>query len=138
MSPHGQEHFPDGVIGMNESRVVLWDNKACADEYEITTKGRRPHYEQFKGYVEAFRRTHPDKELLALVVITSTYGPKAVRVARRLKEETNCDVCLLSANNLALIADLGKKANEAARRDLGLFNLTGDLDASRIQERLAG
>ena len=137
MSPDGREHFPDGVIGMNETRVVLWDNKACAEEYEITTGGRRPHFDQFKGYVEAFRRTHPDKELLALVIITASYNSNALRAARRLKEETNCDVCLLSADNLALIAELGKKATEAARRDLNLFNLTGDLAAQRIRTRLA-
>jgi hypothetical protein len=137
MSLDGREHFPDGVIGMNERRVVLWDNKACAEEYEITTNGRRPHFDQFKGYVEAFRRTHPDKELLALVIITGAYSQNAIRAARRLKEETNCDVCLLSAENLALIAELGKKANEAARRDLNLFNLTGDLEATRIHTRLA-
>ena len=134
----GQEHFPDGAIGLSERRVVLWDNKASANPYEITTKGRRPHFEQFKGYVEAFRSTYPDKELLSLVIIAGDYREQAIASAGRLKEETNCDVCMLSARNLELIAELGKTASDAARKDLNLFNLTGELGADRIRTRLSG
>ena len=136
-SSDGRDHFPDGAIGLNDKRVVLWDNKASAGEYEITTLGKQPHFDQFVGYISAFRNTYPEKDLLALVVVAGVFGRKAVETTSRIKEVTNCDVCILSAQSLSLLSELSTNANDAARSDLNLFNLTGELDHGRIRTRLS-
>ena len=129
IEPEGNEHA-DGAVAFSNGQVLLWDNKSKEQEYAFP----KSHADQFLRYIrESTQRVN------VFVVIVPDLAPKAEQQAMQLKyrNNTDTDVALIRARDLKFVAENWPDfAKTDQSFDLNVFNATGILERSDLEERM--
>jgi hypothetical protein len=124
----GTEHA-DGGVEFPNGELLLWDNKGKESTYTFP----KAHQDQFKRYMrESVKRVN------AFLVIVPSYEPSVRLQAMKLKHDstTDTDVAVISAEDLKWVAEHWQDYSQSGQFSLEVFNTTGVLDRSSLEERL--
>jgi hypothetical protein len=124
----GTEHA-DGGVEFPNGELLLWDNKGKESTYTFP----KAHQDQFKRYMrESVKRVN------AFLVIVPGYEPSVRLQAMKLKHDstTDTDVAVISAEDLKWVAEHWQNYSQSGQFSLEVFNTTGVLDRSSLEERL--
>ncbi len=125
----GSEH-PDGGASFPNGELLLWDNKSTGSPYKFPIS----HSDQFRRYIkDAVQRVN------VFLVISSDIEPEAKIRAMKLKHKsgTDTDVAVISAEDLKYLAETWRTHRPEGDFDLEVFNATGILDRTALDERMA-
>lgn len=121
---------PDGCFEMGRrGEVLMWGNKSKEDVYTFP----RSLLTQFKRYIR-----DSDRRVSCFLVIVPKVDEEAGQVAARLKVEskTDTDVSVLSAEDLVWLAERWDDSGDGQDFDPEVFNVTGILDRSTLEQRM--
>ena len=122
----GTDHA-DGCVEFPNGELLLWDNKGKEAVYTLP----KAHADQFKRYIR-----ESAKRVNAFLVIVPAYHPDTRLAAMKLKHETatDTDVALITAEDR--LAENWPKHSHSGRFSLEVFNTTGLLDRTALEERM--
>lgn len=121
---------PDGCFEIGRrGDVLMWDNKSKESVYTFPTS----HVTQFKRYIR-----DSDRRVSCFVVIVPDVAEEAAQKAARLKVEskTDTDVAVISAEDLVWLAERWDEDTSDQDFDPEVFNVTGVLDRSTLEDRM--
>lgn len=124
----GSDH-PDGLLEFPNGDLFMWDAKSKEDTYTFPAS----HLRQFKRYI---RDAHA--RVSCFMVIVPETEPKAGQMAARLKVESrsDTDISLITAEDLLWLVQRWQSASEKDSFNLEVFNVTGVLDRSTLEQRM--
>lgn len=125
----GTDHC-DGCVRFGKNRALfMWDNKSKETVYSFPPS----HLRQFKRYI----RDAPERVSCFLVIVPEV-GEGAEQNAARLKVEsgTDTDIALITAEDLVWVAEQWASRPDTGPFDLNVFNMTGVLSRSVLEQRM--
>lgn len=129
ISMPGSDH-PDGALRLKRSNdLLMWDNKSKESEYDFPPA----HLKQFKRYI----RDSAERVSVFLVIgpeILQTCTENALRLKVESKSDT--DVALISAEDLAWVAETWREFTSKGSFDPEVFNHTGILTRAVLTQRM--
>jgi hypothetical protein len=130
----GSEHC-DGCTRFNDQgELFLWDNKSKleTDHYKFPDK----HFRQFRRYIR--NEQQDGNRVTCFLIVAPSIDPEAENNAIKLKSESgvDCDVSLISAEDLKMVAENWAKRSDQAYFDLNVFKTTGILDRETLHKRM--
>jgi hypothetical protein len=129
LSMDGSDHADGGVPLGRRGDVLLWDNKSKETVYSFPPS----HLKQFKRYIR-----DSERRVACFLIISPEVAEEAAHMAARLKVEsgTDTDVALISAENLAWVAEQWKDRGNGQDFNPEVFNMTGILDRKTLEQRM--
>jgi hypothetical protein len=125
----GSDH-PDGAFRLKRSKdLLMWDNKSKESAYDFPPA----HLKQFKRYI----RDSAERVSCFLVIgpeITQNCEENALRL--KVDSGRDTDIALISAENMAWVAENWRSFNDASAFDPEVFNHTGILTRQNLKQRM--
>lgn len=123
---------PDGMLKdpADDNEVLLWDNKSQEGPYTFPES----HKKQFGDYISKYKKK--GYRIKSFLIITQSIDDSAQKNARLLKNQTDVDVALISAEDLKYVAENWKKYARKKGFDPNVFNDTGILSREVINQMM--
>lgn len=125
----GSDHC-DGCFEFRAGReLFMWDTKSKEGVYTFP----RSHLRQFKRYIR-----DSDRRVSCFLIIVPAIGEAVEEQTARLKIESrsDTDVAVIEAEDLKWVAEHWRERTKDAQFDLEVFNVTGVLDRSTLEQRM--
>ncbi len=124
----GNDHA-DGGIEFPNGELLLWDNKGKEQEYTFP----KSHADQFLRYI---RESAIRVNVFLIVVPSVSSEAKDQALKLKLRNPTDTDIALITAQNLKFVAEKWTSLAKNDAFNLNIFNTTGILDRTTLEERM--